>query len=276
MLIGAHVSSSGGVRNSIKNAEMLNIEYLQTFLSAPQSYKITDYSEPAISEFLSLRDNSNVKECYAHAIYLLNFASEVPQNLFLSKKNLSETLNISAKLKFEGVIIHIGSTKNTIEEGIKNVSNNIREVLDSSDPSSTLLLENSAGSGNHIGSNLDHIVEIINQNKGNPRLKVCIDTQHSFAAGYDLRSDPTGFIDLLLQKFGKDILRVVHLNDSKTEFNSKKDRHENIGEGKIGYEALQVFCTDMRLKNIPLIMEVPGFEGKGPDKKNIEIVNSFQ
>lgn len=274
MLIGAHVSSSGGVQNCIKNATELGVQYLQAFLSSPQSYNVTKISEENIQAYLNTKQNSKVEKCYAHAVYLLNFASDIPKNRALSKKNLIETLNLSAQLKFSGVNIHIGSTKDTIENGIKMVSDAIREILDQTDPTSTLFLENSAGAGNYIGSDLDHLVDILNQNGGNERIKVCIDTQHSFAAGYDVKSDPIKFLDLVFSKLGEKV-QLIHLNDSKTELNSKKDRHENIGEGLIGYEALKLFCTDPRLENIPLIMEVPGFESKGPDKRNIEIVKSF-
>lgn len=275
MLLGAHVSASGGVKNAIKNAEELGVEHIQTFLSAPQSYKITDLADKKVKEFRQIKSHSKVKSCYAHAIYLLNFASEKPENIELSRQNLIQTLNLSAKVQFNGVIIHLGSTKEGIRSGIEKVGNQIKSILGETDPNSTLLLENSAGAGNFIGSKYEDILELININKGNPRLKVCIDTQHSFAAGYDIRNKADEVIDSLLSLFGSELLSVVHLNDSKTTYNSKRDRHENIGEGEIGYTGLKIFCTDARLRSTTFILEVPGFEGKGPDKRNLEIVRSF-
>jgi deoxyribonuclease IV len=275
MLIGAHVSSSGGVKNSIIRASELGVEYLQTFLSAPQSYKITQPSPETISTFLKLKQLSKIKECYAHAIYLLNFASDKPDNIKLSIDNLINTLNISAQLEFSGVIIHLGSTKEDISIGIKKVAEGIKTVLENTNPTSTLLLENSAGAGNLIGSNYNDIIELINLNKGDSRLKVCIDTQHSFTSGYDIKERPLDVVDTLFNTFGKGRIGVVHLNDSKTPINSKRDRHENIGEGQIGYEGLKKFCNDKRFNSTPFILEVPGFEKKGPDKKNLEIVKSF-
>jgi deoxyribonuclease-4 len=275
MLIGAHVSSSGGVANSIKNATNLGIRYLQTFLSAPQSYKLPEYTDEKIQAFLDAKQKSDIVGCYAHAIYLLNFASDKPQLRFLSKQNLIDTLNLSAKLGFTGVIVHLGSTKESPEIGVQMVAEGLKEVLAETDERSVLFLENSAGSGNHIGSDFDHIVEILSQNGGNPRMKVCLDTQHMFAAGYDVRNDPTGVLDTIFSKLGEKV-ECIHLNDSKMEFNSKKDRHENIGEGLIGDDGLKAFCTDHRLANIPLVLEVPGFEDNGPDARNIEIVRSFE
>ena len=162
MLLGAHVSSSGGIQNSITNAEKLGVDCFQTFLSAPQSYRSSTPDEEKVAEFMKRRDAATrIKKYYAHAIYLLNFASEKPQIIHLSKENLTQTLNISATLKFSGVIIHIGSTKGDIEEGIKQVSKYIGEVLANTDEGSTLFLENSAGAGNHIGSSFEHLVKII-------------------------------------------------------------------------------------------------------------------
>jgi apurinic endonuclease APN1 len=275
MLIGAHVSSSGGVKNALTRAFELNVQYLQTFLSAPQSYKVSDISDEKVQEFLKTKEELNILECYAHAIYLLNFASEKPQNVHLSKENLITTLNLSAKLRFNGVIIHMGSTKDTIENGVKAVGEKLKEVLENTDPGSTLYLENSAGAGNLIGSDLDHLVEVIEINKGNPRIKVCIDTQHAFVSGLDIRSDPLGAADKIFSTLGY-IFKFIHLNYTKTDFNTKRDRHENIGEGLLGLQALKTFCLDSRIQKIVKILEVPGFEKKGPDKENIEIVRSFE
>lgn len=274
MVIGAHVSSSGGVTNALVKADKLGVKALQTFLSAPQSYRVGDITDDVAHSFLAKKAELGIEKCFAHAIYLLNFASDVPKNIFLSKQNLIQTLNISAKLKFDGVIIHIGSTKDSVENGIKAVADNLREILDNTDPSSTLYLENSAGAGNHIGSSFDHIVEIINQNKGNSRIKVCLDTQHMFAAGYNIKDNPAKVLDEIFSKLGEKF-ELLHLNDSKMEFNSKKDRHENIGEGLIGYESLKIFCNDTRLNTLPCVLEVPGFENNGPDIKNVEVVRSF-
>jgi deoxyribonuclease IV len=275
MLVGAHVSSSGGVINALKNAEKLNVQHLQTFLSAPQSYKIPEYSDEKVSAFLEAKKGSRILQCYAHAIYLLNFASDNDTLVSLSKKNLIDTLNLSARLGFTGVVVHLGSTKNGIEMGVKKVAEGLKEVLSETDSASTLYLENSAGSGNNIGSTFDHLAEIMNINAGNPRMKACLDTQHMFASGYDIRSKPLVILDTAFATLGEK-LQCIHLNDSKTEFDSHKDRHENIGEGLIGLEAFRALCSDSRLSAIPLILEVPGFEGKGPDLKNIELVRSFE
>lgn len=275
MLLGGHVSSSGGVQNSITNAEELKVDCYQTFLSAPQSYKIFPPAEEKIAEFRKRREAAkDIKKYYAHAIYLLNFASERPQLIFLSKQNLIDTMNISAELGFSGVNIHIGSTKGDIKDAIKQVAGHLAEVLEKTSPESILFLENSAGSGNNIGSSFDHLVEIIELNKSNPRIKVCLDTQHMHASGYNISEDPIAVVDEAVTKFGEKF-ELIHLNDSKTEFNSKKDRHENLGEGLIGKEALKAFVTDSRLSNLSCVMEVPGFDGNGPDEKNMEILRSF-
>lgn len=274
MLIGAHVSASGGIDKSIKRAEDLEVEYIQTFLSSPQTYKVKDYSPEDIQKFLETKKDSKVKKVFAHAIYLINFASTKEESVKRSQENFTKILNLSAKHKLSGVVVHVGSSPDNIENGIKRVSESLKEILDNTDPESIILLENSAGAGKLIGAEFWHLVEILNNLKNHKRVNVCIDTQHMFASGYDLKSDPTKVLDEILSSFG-DKLHLIHLNDSKTELGSHKDRHDNIGEGLIGYDALKTFCTDPRLSQIPIVMEVPGFEGEGPDKKNVEIVRSF-
>jgi deoxyribonuclease-4 len=262
MLIGAHVSASGGVDKSISRAEDLGVEYIQTFLSSPQTYKVKDYTKEDIDKYLNKKKNSKVKKVFAHAIYLINFAS--------TKQDSVQ----KAKHDFNGVVVHVGSSPDNIENGIKRVSENLKEILDNTDPNSIILLENSAGAGKLVGAEFWHLVEILNNLKNDKRVNVCIDTQHMFASGYDLKGDPTKVLDEIVKTYG-DKLHLIHLNDSKTELGSNKDRHENIGEGLIGYDSLKTFCTDTRLKNTPIVMEVPGFDGEGPDKKNVEIVKSF-
>jgi len=169
----------------------------------------------------------------------------------------------------KGTIFHLGSFKNSTEEkALKQVIEAIKEILGSSGQVN-LILENSAGAGNLIGDSFREIGEIVRR-VNDSRVKVCLDTQHAFASGIDVKSQEG--LNKTLQEFDREVglknLIAIHANDSKTEFNSKRDRHENIGEGFIGLEGFRNIINHPILKDIPFILEVPG-EGSGPDTNNI-------
>ena len=138
-------------------------------------------------------------------------------------------------------------------------------------------MENSAGMGNHIGSKFDELGEIIRE-VGSPRVKICLDTQHSFAAGYNLTTDSE--VAEVMKNFDKEIgldhLVTVHCNDSKIPLSGGVDRHENLGEGKMGLSAFQAIMNNSAFKHLPFYLEVPGFQGKGPDKENLDILKSIR
>ena len=176
---------------------------------------------------------------------------------------------MAEKLGMKGTIFHLGSFKNSTEEkALKQVIEAIKEILGSSGQVN-LILENSAGAGNLIGDSFREIGEIVRR-VNDSRVKVCLDTQHAFASGIDVKSQEG--LNKTLQEFDREVglknLIAIHANDSKTEFNSKRDRHENIGEGFIGLEGFRNIINHPILKDIPFILEVPG-EGSGPDTNNI-------
>jgi deoxyribonuclease-4 len=164
--------------------------------------------------------------------------------------------------------------KNKTPESYEVLLKNIKEILGETPDNSLLILENSAG--DKIGQKLEELGGIISD-IGNPRLRICLDTCHLHAAGYDLSTPQK--LDVFLQEFDKLIglsrLEVWHLNDSRDEFASSRDRHENIGEGKVGAETLKLILNHPKLCNLSFILEVPGVEGDGPDKENIERVKGL-
>jgi apurinic endonuclease APN1 len=149
-----------------------------------------------------------------------------------------------------------------LSETIDQIVAALNFILDSSPKGTKLILENAAGQAGTVGQSFEELAQIISRIGDKPKIGICLDTQHAFASGYEL--------DKVLDKFDKVVglkhLTVVHLNDSKTEFASRVDRHENLGSGKIGLEKLKQFISDKRLANIPIILEVPGKDGSGPGK----------
>ena len=178
-------------------------------------------------------------------------------------------------MKAQGVIFHIGSSRERTFDQVKDeIADNINLILSNTPKNSTLTIETNAGQGNCIGSKFEEIKYLISKIKAKSRIGVCLDTAHSFASGYEI-NNPEKLLNDFDKTIGLKYLKVIHLNDSKTEFNSNVDRHENIGQGKIGLENIKNFINQNVLKDIPFILEVPGFNNTGPDKKNVEIVKKL-
>ena len=276
MKIGAHVSISGGIPNAILNATKIGANTIQIFLSAPQNWNSPKITDQEAEQFLIEAKKNNIDPVVIHAIYLINLASSNPDLIEKSKKTLIDYLNTSAAIQSIGVIFHIGSSKEkTFDEIKKQVIDNIDEILDQSDPKSTLIIETNAGQGNCIGSTFEQIFEIISGIKQKSRIAVCLDTAHIYESGYDLKSDPKKIIQEFNKIIGLNYLKTIHCNDSKTTLNSKVDRHENIGQGELGENTFKTLLHMPELKEIPFIIEVPGFENKGPDKQNIDLLKKL-
>jgi deoxyribonuclease-4 len=197
-------------------------------------------------------------------------------------QSLIEYLNFGEKIGSIGTIFHVGSygakesNPALIEKQQQQVILAIKKVLEATPLSQLLIMENAAGGGGRVGATLEELIQIYKA-VNSTRFKVCLDTQHLFATGIDVRN-PTEFsqwLEIFDREIGINNLVCVHLNDSQTELGSKHDRHENIGEGKIGREGIKNILNQPLLQDKPLILEVPGFAGKGPDKKNIEILREL-
>src|SRR3989344_2809444 len=188
---------------------------------------------------------------------------EVQRSLFLER---------NAELKIKGSIIHLGSFKDMPD--MPTLVNNIIEVLKKTTEESLFIIENAGN--NKIGKDLKEIAEIINQ-VNNPRVRVCLDTCHLHAAGYDFTTSEK--LDKFIIEFDKLIglkkLELFHINDSKDPFNSGRDRHENIGRGSIGLKTFKLLLNHPITKHLPFIIETPGFDENGPDKQNLDILKSL-
>ena len=187
-------------------------------------------------------------------------------------------MHVAGEIGAQGVIFHGGSHKG---KGFENILDQavecLNQVLANSPDHVFLCIENSAGMGSHIGSSFEEIARIIDA-VNRPNLKVCLDTEHLFAAGYNIVNpvDLETIMDEFNTKIGIDKLVAVHANDSKVEFGSGIDRHENIGKGHIGIDGFQAIMSDPSFQDVPFFLEVPGFESNGPDKKNLDILKNIR
>ena len=272
-IIGAHVSASGGIWKAVERACSIGAEALQIFISGPQSYMFKPLEQEDIDRFVDAYVKAEMKGLFFHSIYLINLASQDRQKHHLAKHSLVNYLIANAQLKGDGVVTHIGTQTgcDSYDQAIETIQFGINWVLEKTPPESTLILEVTAGTGNTIGSKYEHLRDIRLGVKDLDRVKTCWDTQHTFASGYDIVHDLDGVLDEYDRLVGIETLKVIHCNDSKVEFDSHKDRHENIGMGKIGDEVFKKLLHNERLRNLPFILEVPGVDGKsGPDRENIE------
>lgn len=294
MKIGAHLSISGGYEKALQSVSDKGGNCLQIFSASPRGF---NFAKPAVEQldiFLKEKKRLTIDPIYFHASYLINLADS-ERTGDVSKKMLINELNLAPKMEVRGSIIHLGSFKlgkekaeqTTITDIIQSqdaedsagtkyeiLISNIKEILAGIPRESLFIIENA---GNRkIGQTLEEIGRII-KDVGDRRVKVCLDTCHAHAAGYDLTTEKTSaeFLEKFDSLIGLDRLELVHLNDSRDPFGSLRDRHENIGEGHVGIEVFKNLLNNPRTKPLSFIIETPGFDDKGPDKKNLDIVKSL-
>lgn len=276
--IGGHVSAAGGLFRAIENGEAIGATTIQIFGASPQMWRVNPVSDREADNFRKAIKKSSIVSVYLHAAYLVNLASASEEIYRKSIRNLSDHFRIAEDIGAKGLIFHLGSYKGiSKEEGIRKESEAMRKILKDIPGKSFLIMENSAGGGNKIGSDIDDIRHLF-ERTNSERVKVCFDTAHAFEAGIIGKYSPKNvlsFFDRWDKAIGIENLVVLHINDSKTAFGSRHDRHENIGEGYIGISGFRALAGDMRLRDKEWILEVPGFEGNGPDRKNIDIVKSL-
>ncbi len=272
MEIGAHVSIAGGFSKCIERAAALGANCLQTFASSPRSLSVSAYSLEELVRYKEIKNSTQMGPHFFHGVYLVNLASEKKDYVQASVDSLIFYQQLAGKIGGAGTIFHIGSHKGVGFGAVKNqVVGAIDQVLQNTPDGVKLFLENAAGHKGVIGDRFEELGEIIKALPNKEKVAVCLDTQHAFASGYGVRTQAG--IDLMIADFdlyiGLDHLKVVHANDSMMEFNSRRDRHQNIGEGFIGEGGFRLMLAHPVLKNLPWILEVPGTNKSGPRKEDV-------
>lgn len=268
---GCHVSSSGGLANAIHAGNALGINTIQIHPSPPQRWNSKAFAPGAEDEFLTEKKNSCVEKVFFHAIYLINLATENPAQLKSAQVSLEYYLDLSGRINGDGVIVHVGSMKERTDEDdcYRQISRAIDEIMVKVPGNARLLLEVAAGSGAVIGDRLEELARIYDGLKHPDQVGFALDTQHMWASGYDWQNELGSIIDQLEKIFGFDRIGAIHLNDSKTELASRKDRHENLGDGLIGMDALAKVFTHPKLSSIPFILETPCM--KDPETAAVDV-----
>ena len=260
--IGTHVSASSGPKNAILHAQSRNATTFALFLASPRSYNTSPFSEKDVKEFeIDLKASKfKLDKLLPHGSYLINLASPKPDILEKSKKLFFTELQKCNQLGIKHYNLHPGSAT---DKDTKSGMERIAEAINAAHrlvPNVVVVLENMAGQGNVLGRSFEELANIISMITDKDRIGVCLDTCHLFAAGYDLRE--AGDVEKVLRDFDKIVtrkyLKAFHINDSKEELGKKKDRHEDLGIGKIGMKCFETLMKDKSLDELIFILETPG------------------
>jgi len=271
MLFGAHESTSGGFYNAIIKGKEDGCDCVQIFTKSPRSWKANPISDKEAFNFEKHSKELNIKNNVSHASYLLNLANSDEKKRKFAIISLTIEVKRANQLGLFGVVFHPGSNIDK-EEGIKLISDSINQVIDKTKNLNTLIIiENTAGHGNWIGGNFEELKKIFDGVKEKKRVGFCFDTCHAFAAGYDLKNKQKKVFNDFDKIIGIKHLKCFHLNDSLFGLGQHKDRHENIGEGKLGKNAFQELVNNNLFKNTPAFLETPS----GDYKQEIELLKSL-
>jgi len=279
MLFGAHVSIAGGLEKAPLNAAAIGCEVFQFFSRSPRGGPAPKINKTVIEKFQDNFRKTKQQECYVHTPYYINLASANNRIRHGSISVIREELERGSLLGVKYIMSHLGSFKDySQDKGMKIVIESLKKVLQGYQGKAQFLIEISAGSGQIIGDSFEEINEIIKRlGVLGKNVGVCFDTAHAFASGYDLRDKKA--VDETLKKFDQVIglkkLKLIHANDSKVDFNSKKDRHEHLGLGKIGLRGFKNIVNHPKLKKINMVLETPHDE-KGDYQLDLKVLKKIR
>lgn len=255
--IGCHLSSSKGFLNMGKEIVSMGGNTFQFFTRNPRGGKAKDIDILDVEEFIKFAKENNIEVILAHAPYTLNACSADEKIRDFAKRTFEDDLKRMEYIPHSLYNFHPGShVKQGTEIGINYIVNMLNDVL-KEEQTTKVLLETMAGKGTEVGRSFEEIAEIISKVKLNDHLGVCLDTCHVYDAGYDIVNNIDKVLDEFDSIIGLDRLYAIHLNDSKNPFESHKDRHEKIGEGFIGLEAIGRIINHPKLRNLPFFLETP-------------------
>ena len=276
-LLGAHVSISGGIYKAPPRGKDIGCDAIQIFSKNQMQWTAKPLTIQEAEKFKKELVVNDIKDTVIHTSYLINIGSPDKEKLEKSRNALIDEFERAMLLGIPYIVLHPGSHMGKGEElGLDIVAESINYIFDITKGNNTmLLLETTAGQGSNLGYKFEQIAYLIEKTKDKDRIGVCFDTCHIFAAGYDIRTKEA--YEKTIREFDKIIgipnLKAIHLNDSKNDIGTRKDRHEHIGKGYIGLSAFEFIVNDERFANIPMILETPG--GEKYYRENLEILRSL-
>jgi len=278
--MGAHVSASGGVDLAPGRAREIDAAVLQLFTKQPSRWAESVIDEQTAQAFKTAREEQGITVAGAHDSYLINLSTPDRRLWRMSQRAFEAELARCALLELDFLVTHPGNaTDKDYEAGLERNAQGVTESLEAVSGPTKVLLELTAGSGTSVGAtfeNLQTIIEMIPAEQRH-RVGVCFDTCHAFSAGYDLVDDYDGVWSAFDDVIGLDRLGLIHMNDSQHPFDSRKDRHESIGEGSLGLEPFRRIVLDERLMTVPKVLETPkGDDGEQADIRNLTLLRTLR
>ena len=271
MLIGAHVSTAGGLDKAVERGAERACDAIQVFNQSPRMWRPTAYGPSDFDAYRAAIDDSPIEQTVIHAVYLINCASKEREIRSKSIASLTQALRVGDGIGATGVVLHAGARKGEpLAPSLKRAAKAIARALADSDEC-PVLLENTAGTQGPLGRDFDELARLVELLDGDPRVGICLDSCHLLASGFEIRTPDA--LDEVLEEFddkvGLDRLRCLHLNDSQIPLGGNRDRHANLGEGEIGERGLAVFLSDPRFDPLPTLIETGGADG-APARADVE------
>ncbi len=270
MLIGAHVSTAGGLEKAVERGQERGASAIQVFNQSPRMWRPTAYDDEDLAAFRRAQQAAGIEAVLIHAVYLLNCASEDREIRQKSLTSLIQSLQVGAAIGAVGVVLHAGSAKQgDVAKAIARAGKVIQEALQETN-GCDLHLENTAGAGGTLGRSFEELAALLEAAGSDSRLGVCLDSCHLYASGYDIKQ-PAGLTETLdgyEKAVGRDRLRSLHLNDSMVTLGSNRDRHAILGEGELGPAGCATFLSEPRFQKLPCVLET-GREGGAPSAEDV-------
>lgn len=255
--IGCHLSSAKGFKSMAETALKIQADTFQFFTRNPQGSRAKDIDPLDVEKFLEITGKHNFAKIVAHAPYTLNPCSDNPHTREFAEIVFKDDLKRMEYIPHNYYNFHPGShVGQGTEPAIEMIANLLNQILNK-DQTTTVLLETMSGKGSEVGSKFEELRDIMAKVKLTEKTGVCLDTCHVYSAGYDIVNDLDKVLDDFDRVIGLGYLKAIHLNDSMTPFNSHKDRHEKIGKGTIGFDAVARIINHPKLKNLSFVLETP-------------------
>jgi deoxyribonuclease IV len=278
MLIGAHVSTGGGLANAVLRGKERGCESIQIFNQSPRMWRPTNHTEEDFAAFRGAMAASPVEAVIIHAVYLINCATKDKELRKKSLSSLTHALRVGDGIGAAGVVLHPGSQKQEPHgPSMKRAGKVIAAALEDSD-SCRLLIEQTAGHKGLLGRNFDETAQLIELAGSGDRLGLCLDSCHLFVQGYDITDEAHlgAVLDEADSKVGIERLGAVHVNDAAVPLGACLDRHANIGKGEMGKRGLSAFLSEPRFEGLPATLETPGPEKKGSSKAEVTLAKRLR
>jgi deoxyribonuclease IV len=269
VLFGAHCS--GGIKKALDKAEAMNADAVQLFVQSPRTWRFPNHDSKDLERFRERRDELGMP-AIVHSLYLVNLAAPDDEIYRKSVETMRSTVDTACAIHAEAVVFHVGSHLGAgFEAGLDRAVPALEQVLERCSEHTWLLMENSAGAGGTIGRSVDELAVLFDALDRHERLGICLDSCHLYVSGVDVTDEQAW--DALLgevdERIGLDRLRALHANDAKAPLGSNRDRHDNIGDGLMG-EGIGVFLAHPKVQELPVLLEVPGADGHGPNAEEIQ------